>query len=434
MANAVVQVQDVSKAYRIGLRDAVHDTFVGALTSWLRAPKQNWQTLRRLSQLDESTEGEDVLWALRQVSFDVDHGEVLGIIGKNGAGKSTLLKLLSRITEPTAGRIILDGRVASLLEVGTGFHPELTGRENIFLNGTILGMTRREVVRKFDEIVAFSGVERFIDTPVKRYSSGMKVRLAFAVAAHLEPEILVVDEVLSVGDAEFQAKCLDKMHDVSSAGGRTVLFVSHDLGAVQRLCTRCILLHQGKVDLIGPTADVISAYLNKGVHSERVIGWEPAEAPGRDGVTLLGICVADEQGSTYATLTTSSTIAISVEYHLARDVHNLRIALTLLDAAGAEIFCISDFWHQPESRRRQPGTYRSTCQIPAYFLNVGRYHLIVDVEAIGIKGFASDHSISFVIADMIENQMGFTISKKPPGIIHPRFDWEIESVEAHAFE
>ena len=252
----MVAVEGVGKQYRLQhqrgsepyrtLRDSIADAAAAPFT-WINASRQPATT-------------PDDFWALRDVSFDVGAGEVVGIIGRNGAGKSTLLKILSRITEPTTGRVTLQGRVASLLEVGTGFHPELTGRENIFLNGAILGMTRQEIRRNFDAIVAFAEVERFLDTPVKRYSSGMYVRLAFAVAAHLEPDIFVIDEVLAVGDAEFQKKCLGKMHEVSR-GGRTVLFVSHNMAAVQALCSRAVWLERGSVAATGPTADVVASYL-----------------------------------------------------------------------------------------------------------------------------------------------------------------------------
>src|SRR5690242_16150588 len=254
MSRTVITSEGIGKAYRIGLQDTKQDLRETIMTA-LRTP------LKRLRKFNEDwTDGDDTFWALQDVNFDVTEGEVVGIIGRNGAGKSTLLKVLSRITEPTHGFAEIHGRVASLLEVGTGFHPELTGRENTYLNGAILGMKRNEIERKFDEIVAFSEVEQFIDTPVKRYSSGMYLRLAFAVAAHLEPEILLVDEVLAVGDAEFQKKCLGKMGDVAREG-RTVLFVSHNMSAVQALCPRSILLRKGGVAVDGPTPEVLREYL-----------------------------------------------------------------------------------------------------------------------------------------------------------------------------
>ncbi len=256
MSDIAIKVENISKRYRIGLKEELHDTFFGALASWVKYPLSNFRRVQKLSKFSGDGESEDIIWALRDVSFEVKHGEVLGIIGKNGAGKSTLLKILCRITEPTSGNASIHGRVASLLEVGTGFHQELTGRENVFLNGAILGMTKIEIERKFDEIVDFSGVEKFIDTPVKRYSSGMRVRLAFAVAAHLEPEILLIDEVLAVGDVEFQKKCLGKMKDVAGEG-RTVLFVSHNMAAINNLCKRGIVLSDGKIIYSGKTQDAI---------------------------------------------------------------------------------------------------------------------------------------------------------------------------------
>jgi lipopolysaccharide transport system ATP-binding protein len=254
MSNPIIQVVDLGKAYRLGQEDLQHAMLRDALLNVIKAPIRRWKEMR------EPLNAEDQFWALRNVSFDVHQGEVVGIIGRNGAGKSTLLKILSRITEPTEGRVTLRGRVASLLEVGTGFHPELTGRENVYLNGAILGMTRLEIERKFDEIVAFAEIEKFLDTQVKRYSSGMYVRLAFAVAAHLEPEILIVDEVLAVGDAEFQKKCLGKMGEVTKKG-RTILFVSHNMAAVRLLCGSCVLLDKGRKLDMGPSHEIIDRYM-----------------------------------------------------------------------------------------------------------------------------------------------------------------------------
>ncbi|MBD8490435.1 ABC transporter ATP-binding protein [Echinicola sp. CAU 1574] len=259
MSKTIIKVENLSKRYRLGLKEKKSKTLAGQVANILKSPYDNYQRLRKLSRFGE--EDESIFWALKDVNFEVKEGEVLGIIGKNGAGKSTLLKILSQITEPTSGKITLHGRVASLLEVGTGFHPELTGRENIYMNGTILGMTRREIDRKLEEIIDFSGVEKFIDTPVKFYSSGMKVRLGFSVAAHLEPEILIIDEVLAVGDYEFQQKCLGKMEDVSKNQGRTVLFVSHNMSAVQNLCSRGILLRKGEIYVEGITEDVLKNYI-----------------------------------------------------------------------------------------------------------------------------------------------------------------------------
>ncbi len=258
MSKSVIKVQNLSKRYRLGLKEKQSDTLVGQISQIIRSPYENLKRLRDLNRFGQ--EDESVFWALKDVSFEVKEGEVLGIIGKNGAGKSTLLKILSQITEPTSGKIEIHGRVASLLEVGTGFHPELSGRENIYMNGTILGMTRKEIDSKLDEIIDFSGVEKFIDTPVKFYSSGMKVRLGFSVAAHLDPEILIVDEVLAVGDAEFQKKCMGKMDEVSRVGGRSILFVSHNLKSLSELCSKGILVDQGKQVLVGSIDQCISKY------------------------------------------------------------------------------------------------------------------------------------------------------------------------------
>ena len=275
MSDIAIKVENLSKRYRIGVKEQLPDTFVGAMTSWLKTPLANFRQLRQLSHFsDDGCDSPDVIWALKDVSFEVKHGEVVGVIGRNGAGKSTMLKIISRITEPTAGRAILNGRVSSLLEVGTGFHPDLTGRENIFLNGTILGMSKQEMDRKFDEIVDFSGVEKFIDTPVKRYSSGMMVRLAFSVAAHLEPEILLVDEVLAVGDASFQKKCLGRMQTVSHEG-RTILFVSHNMEAIRGLCQRGIWFNDGMIQADGNVGDVVQAYIDS--LSERSFYFENKE-------------------------------------------------------------------------------------------------------------------------------------------------------------
>ena len=247
MSDIAIKVVNLSKRYRIGLKEETKDTFAGTLGDMLKSSFSNLKKLKKLTQFsNDNQDHDDIIWALKDVSFEVKRGEVIGIIGANGAGKSTLLKILAQITHPTSGRVELNGRVASLLEVGTGFHPELTGRENIYLNGTILGMTKKEIDRKLDEIIDFSGVEKFIDTPVKRYSSGMRVRLAFSVAAHLDPEILLIDEVLAVGDLEFQKKCLGKINEVSKRG-RTVIFVSHNLAAIKNLCPKVIFLDRGKI-------------------------------------------------------------------------------------------------------------------------------------------------------------------------------------------
>jgi ABC-type polysaccharide/polyol phosphate transport system ATPase subunit len=280
--SAIITVENLSKAYLIGMKEQAPDTLMSAAARWIKSPLRNFRSLRRLNTFNHDGETEDIIWAVRDISFEVQKGEVVGIIGRNGAGKSTLLKILSRVTEPTGGRAVIRGRISSLLEVGTGFHPDLTGRENIYMNGTILGMTKREIDRKFDEIVDFSGVEKFLDTPIKRYSSGMQVRLAFSVAAHLEPEILIVDEVLAVGDAEFQKKCLGKMEDVANLG-RAVLFVSHQLGAIQRLCARSIVMQEGRLTFDGITSEAVGFYLSSHSQTKAIDGWTSLSSAPRRG-------------------------------------------------------------------------------------------------------------------------------------------------------
>jgi len=294
-----IRVENLSKCYRIGLKERMSETLGGALASFFKSPFDNMKRLRGLT-IDSGDYGskrslpDDIITALDEVSFEVKEGEVLGIIGRNGAGKSTLLKIISRIVEPTGGRVLIKGRVASLLEVGTGFHPELTGRENVFLNGAILGMSRAEIRRKYDAIVDFAEIERFMDTPIKRYSSGMKVRLAFAVAAHLEPEILLIDEVLAVGDAAFQRKCLGKVEDVARAG-RTILFVSHNMGAVETLCSRALLLRKGRLERSGPTQEVVSEYLAENFrHADNPFEGCPRSGNGKLRVT--GFRLEDPDG------------------------------------------------------------------------------------------------------------------------------------------
>jgi lipopolysaccharide transport system ATP-binding protein len=309
MTNAIISVEHLSKRYFLGRQSERGEGLRHVLERAVRLPFG----IIRHGGFKFRKKPEE-FWAVQDVSMEVQGGEMMGIIGRNGAGKSTLLKLLSRITEPTKGRIHLRGRVASLLEVGTGFHPELTGRENIFLNGAILGMSRLEIKRKFDEITAFAEIDNFLDTPVKRYSSGMYVRLAFAVAAHLEPEILIVDEVLAVGDAEFQKKCLGKMEDVSAKEGRTVILVSHQMTAIQNLCTRCIMMEQGHLVLDGKTDDVISAYMSKG--TELAIGGptDRLDREGKGDVWVTAINLRDERGAELAEAIAGKNIVLSVHY------------------------------------------------------------------------------------------------------------------------
>lgn len=332
MNNEAISVLELSKAYRIGVRQQASDTLVGAVQSLCTAPMRNVRRLRHLRTRRSDEPARDVLWALNDVSFTVAEGEVVGIVGRNGAGKSTLLKILSRITDPTSGMATIRGRVSSLLEVGTGFHPELSGRDNVYMNGTILGMTKREIDRKFDEIVQFSGVEKFLDTPIKRYSSGMQVRLAFAVAAHLDPEILVIDEVLAVGDAEFQRRCIGKMQEVAT-GGRTVLFVSHNLASVSQLCTSGLLLSDGRVAARGEMDNVLQAYMQELFATSAEVG---------DDSLRLKVNVAVDGDGSEGVWNYDSTLTVTVQAWSKQPVQSPAVDLYFHSAAGVLLAAQSD--------------------------------------------------------------------------------------------
>jgi lipopolysaccharide transport system ATP-binding protein len=335
MSDTVIAVEKLTKRYLIGEAERRHETLIGSLAAALTAPVRNARNIARLDVSRASGDAANILWALDGVSFDVKRGEVLGIIGRNGAGKSTLLKILSRITEPTSGWVGIKGRIASLLEVGTGFHPELTGRDNVYMNGTLLGMTKREVDRKFDEIVEFSGVERFLDTPVKRYSSGMQVRLAFAVAAHLEPEILIIDEVLAVGDYAFQKKCLGKMQDVATADGRTILFVSHNIGPLSQLCDRGVLLEKGSVKMIGPIQDVINTYLRSGVSHTTTQASFPIDLSKPCQLNSAEILHAD--GSSRPEFTCDEPIIVKLCFEVRKPVPGTSLGFSILNMEGTRV-------------------------------------------------------------------------------------------------
>jgi len=378
--NAIV-VKDLSKCYRIGLKENIHDSMGGALFSFFKSPLQNYRKHRSLYTFNDldSPDGEnadDVLWALKDVSFEVKSGEVVGVIGRNGAGKSTLLKIISRITDPTGGYAEIRGRVSSLLEVGTGFHPELTGRENVFLNGTILGMTKKEVHRKFDEIVAFSGVEKFIDTPVKRYSSGMKVRLAFSVAAHLEPEILIIDEVLAVGDAEFQQKCLGKMQNVSESG-RTVLFVSHNMGAINQLCSTAIMLDGGRIVAKGESSKIVEQYLAKIFNSSD--NHDLKNAPVRSGDGRLQFTAAyllNAAGRKTTMPIAGDPVDIVLEYESYHDLPRVKFLLTIFNQLGIAVtHCTVDCSGKRFDVGKGEG--RVICRIPQLPLPLGQYKVSI---------------------------------------------------------
>ncbi|MEA3208412.1 MAG: lipopolysaccharide transport system ATP-binding protein [Chthoniobacter sp.] len=371
----------------------------------------------------------NTFWGIKDISFSVAPGAVVGIIGRNGAGKSTLLKILSRITEPTSGRAILRGRVVSLLEVGTGFHNELTGRENIFLNGAILGMKRTEVAARFDEIVDFAEVGKFIDTPVKRYSSGMFVRLAFAVAAHLEPEILLIDEVLAVGDAGFQKKCLGKMGQVASEQGRTVFFVSHNMGAVRSLCEEAILIEGGRVVRTGAPADVISHYLSasspKDSEVEGQIWWNgSADAPHTDDLALRGIRLLGPQGVPQAAFEADKPIRIEINYTVLRRLRGARFVVSLMTQEGEVAFCATDHLFQQETQ--SPGRYQSTCVLPAGLLNRRNYLVNIQCDIPGERYLLPGAEYLGFTVSGAGNQAS-TFPEPWPGVVCPKIAWTVEA-------
>lgn len=424
MSNLALKMDSVSKLYRLG--EVGTGTVAHDLNRWWAKVRGKDDPSCRVGSInDRSQAGGEFVWALENINFDVNQGEIVGIIGRNGAGKSTLLKLLSRVTAPTKGSIYINGKIASLLEVGTGFHPELTGRENIFLNGTILGMSKREILSKFDEIVDFSGCDKYIDTPVKRYSSGMHVRLAFAVAAHLEPDILIVDEVLAVGDAEFQTKCLGKMHDVSKSSGRTVLFVSHNMGAVKRLCPNSILLDKGAIIKTGETSTVVDHYLDSGSELERVAEWSESDKPKTDEIELNSIRVLDNKGRVDSLLSTGNNTYIEIDYVLLTDIKNLRIVATILNSDGMEIFSTSDFLFHNGKVLREMGHYRSSFCIPDKLMTIGSYIVSIDFEIPMERAIFLDKRVSFHVNELAINQLGRIALSKPPGVVHPILKWDV---------
>jgi lipopolysaccharide transport system ATP-binding protein len=372
--------------------------------------------LRR--QRDAKLAAREDFWALKDVSFEIQQGEVVGVIGRNGAGKSTLLKILSRITEPTIGRIRIKGRVASLLEVGTGFHQELTGRENIFLNGAILGMTKAEIKRKFDEIVAFSEVERFLDTPVKRYSSGMYVRLAFAVAAHLEPEILIVDEVLAVGDASFQKKCLGKMQDVSMRQGRTVLFVSHNMVAVQSLCRKALLLVDGQLVETGPTSTIVTRYLQEKREVVQNDGWtNPQAAPGSDCIRIKAVKVEANEGNHNGLLTMQCSLRIETEYWVVKEGVTTHITYHLVNEQAIVVLTSGS-----TPAVHSVGLYKTVCHIPANLLNSGAFFVkLLLVHDENQVVYQNDNIASFTLVDATKRE--YAHMNREPGVIQPLLQW-----------
>jgi lipopolysaccharide transport system ATP-binding protein len=425
MSDTVIKVENLSKQYRlgnVGLGTLNHD-----LNRWwynVRGKEDPY--LKIGEENDRTTKGSsEYVWALRDINFEVQKGEVLGIIGRNGAGKSTLLKILSRTTTPSTGQVKIKGRVASLLEVGTGFHPELTGRENIFLNGAILGMTKHEIKSKFDEIVDFSGVERYIDTPVKRYSSGMYVRLAFGVAAHLEPEILIVDEVLAVGDAEFQKKALGKMKDVSTKEGRTVLFVSHNMPAIRSLCSRAVSLEKGTIMGNGDVEKVTINYLQKTNTPSLEFTWEDVETI--HGIKLLKFFVQDLNDNPLTDLTTDKDIKIAIQYKVMENDKRFGFTIGFWNEFDELIFLTLSNLDNDFFNYKDPGIYTSNCTIPANFLNDHTYSVSLNIfDANYQNGVTFKDVLMLSIGDGMQLRKDYLGGFQ--GMIRPSFPWNTQKI------
>ncbi len=424
MATNAITVEDVSKRYLIAHRTgqeiiSFRDLLVGT----------GRRIIDRVRGTTAAQPAHEAFWALRNIDLAIPEGEVVGIIGRNGAGKSTLLKILSRITAPTEGRIRFRGRVASLLEVGTGFHPELTGRENVYLNGAILGMSKAEIRRKFDDIVAFAEVERFLDTPVKRYSSGMYIRLAFSVAAHLEPDILIVDEVLAVGDSAFQKKCLGRMQQVATREQRTVLFVSHNMQAVQSLCTRAVYLKNGRIETQGGVRDVVGAYLASLSSTQSNKVWPDDAAPGNDYARLHEIAILRD-GHFTGTYPSSAPLHVEMDFTIRTAHPELSLGFDLMNSEGITVLRS----YQTDGPQEQwpslaPGRHRLRCTIPAGLLNGGLYYLSPRIGLHNIAWIYSEDAVAQfeVVLDHSTSPMWSSTTDARPGLVAPVLPWKTVS-------
>ncbi len=427
MSDIAIKIENLSKQYRlgqIGTGTISHD-----LNRWWHQVRGKENPYLKIGERNDraSISNSEYVWALQDINFEVNQGQILGIIGKNGAGKSTLLKILSKVTGPTTGTVKAKGRIASLLEVGTGFHPEMTGRENVYMNGTIMGMNRQEIKSKLDEIVEFAGVSRYLDTPIKRYSSGMMVRLGFAVAAHLEPEILVVDEVLAVGDAEFQKKAIGKMQDVSKNQGRTVLFVSHNMASVKSLCHSGILMQQGRIVFDGSIDDTINYYLkeeNQKFKEKGGIEWkDPKERPGSEDFQLKKVFTSTNREDFKSVFSNEDKIFICVETEVLNELRNMRLNFRLLDKNDVVVFTSSS--HSNEKSIKETGLYQYTMKIPANLLNHGTYFIELQAGMPGVKQILLNTKVlSFDIEKLTDS--GTTHSTILPGVIAPTIEWVIK--------
>lgn len=426
MAKMNLQIENVSKAYRLGQIGT--GTLVNDLKRWWSIRTKGEDPFLKVGQENDRTQaGGEIVWALKDINLNVYEGDIIGLIGQNGAGKSTLLKLLSGVTTPTTGQIRIKGKMASLLEVGTGFHPELSGRENVFLNGAILGMTKADIRKRFDEIVDFAGVAKYIDTPVKRYSSGMKVRLGFAVAAHLEPDILIVDEVLAVGDAEFQKKAIGKMQNVSSEKGRTVIFVSHNMLSVRRLCNKGIVLKKGKMTFNGSVNDAISMYLqsNSGESTageNGFIAWNSDQAPGDKSIQLIEASLYDIHQQMKADFSSSEIIGVRCKVRFCEPLRNFRLIAQLTDEEDNLIFSTTDQMHSDVVS--EEGEYEYRFSLPTNLLNEKKYYLKFSAGIPGIKQIIQPfRALVFEIHFTENSHVPSYYKGKWPGMIAPEIEW-----------
>lgn len=426
MSNTVIKVTGFGKQYNIGSlhRKQQYDTLRDRITDGFKSAGKH------IFHRTKIMLGSEKFWALRDISFEVKEGEILGIIGKNGAGKSTLLRMLCKITSPTEGRAIIKGRVGSLLEVGTGFHQELTGRENIYFSGAILGMKKVEIDRKLDEIIDFSGVEQFIDTPVKRYSSGMRVRLGFAVAAHLEPEILLIDEVLAVGDADFQKKCLGKMSTVAGEG-RTILFVSHNMAAVNRLCTKGMVLEEGRMAYIGTAEEATRMYYGGDLGNMAETIWIEDEAPGDTIAKLRAVRIIDEDGKIADVLDIRNHYILEMEFRIIKPEADIAVVFSFIDELGNILF-VSPDWHEKKwgARKRPKGMYKTRCHLPGNLFAEGMVSVVAEVSTrkpIYQIHFLQYNSVVFQVVDEgYEDSVRGGWGRNMPGFVRPMLEWETE--------
>lgn len=413
MDEPIIEIKNIAKKYTITHQQGGYIALRDILTNIFKNP---FKFAKRKAKQVIGLEHKEEFWALKNVNLEVKKGEIVGIIGRNGAGKSTLLKILTGITPPTEGEITIRGQVASLLEVGTGFHPELTGRENIFLNGAIIGMSRKEIIRKFDEIVAFAGVEKFLDTPVKYYSSGMYVRLAFSVAAHMEPDILIIDEVLAVGDADFQKKCLGKMESVVRESGRTILFVSHNIEAVRHLCTKCVWLEDGKVKAVGDTETITNKYTNieaNYVYSED----NDSEA------AITNITIRNESKQIKTQIPLDENFYIEVEYTIKKNISQALLCVSFFTASHTHILLSTETDSNPSARDFYEGKYRTVVKVPAHLFNVGNYNFDVSIQFPFIKEIDVKRGIPLEIIDL-QNSRVKLFADTILGIFAPVFEYE----------